>query len=65
MWAYCISVIFRQVPCTGPFRIGGATVQDYCIGPHDVLLIGGTTLMWAHCMNMTFGQSAGIGPPRM
>jgi hypothetical protein len=35
------------------------------MGPHDVLLVGGTTLTWAHYMNVMFGQSAGIGPPRM
>jgi hypothetical protein len=56
-----MSVTFRQVPYTGPSRIGGATVQDYHMGLHNVLLAGGTNLAWAHCMNVTFGQSAGIG----
>ena len=35
------------------------------MGLHDVLLAGGTTIAWAHCMSATFGQLACIGPSRI
>jgi hypothetical protein len=34
------------------------------MGHHNILLAGGTTLAWSHCMSVTFGQVPRTGPSR-
>jgi hypothetical protein len=35
------------------------------MGHHNILLARGTTIMWAHCMSITFGQVPRTGPSRI